>query len=89
MKRQLLTLMAAVVVICCQAQEAVGRFSVVPKVGVNIANLSNFKWTGEETLKPASSKMKAGMTVGAEAEYQATQTLAVGAGLLYSMQGVG
>lgn len=89
MKRQLLTLMAAVVVVCCQAQEAAGRFSVVPKVGVNIANISNFKWTGEETLKPASSKMKAGMTVGAEAEYQATQTLAVGAGLLYSMQGVG
>ncbi|MBO6297062.1 MAG: PorT family protein [Prevotella sp.] len=89
MKRVSILLYLFVAVVACNAQQPSGKFTVVPKVGVNISNLNSFKWTGSETLKPASSKMKAGMTIGAEVEYQATENVSVSGGLLYSMQGVG
>ncbi|MBO5612380.1 MAG: PorT family protein [Prevotella sp.] len=76
------------------AQQPVGKLSVIPKVGVNLATLTKFDYAkpttdGIQTIKPASSKMKAGLTAGLEAEYQLTNKTALVAGLLYSMQGVG
>ena len=60
------------------AQQAVGTWSVTPKVGINIANLSG------DVEKP---KAKIGLIAGAEAEYQITDMISVTGGLFYSMQG--
>lgn len=61
-----------------QAQMAVGEFSVIPKVGLNLASLT----------KQDNSKINVGIALGAEAEYQVLDFLGVSAGLMYSQQGV-
>ena len=59
------------------AQHAVGSFNLQPKVGLNIANLT-------DDNKPDA---RIGLVAGAEGEYQATDIVSVSAGVLYSMQG--
>lgn len=59
------------------AQHAVGSFTLQPKVGMNIADLTKFDDTDA----------RIGLAVGAELEYQATDMLSISAGALYSMQG--
>ena len=58
------------------AQQAVGTWSVTPKVGMNIANITDSE---------ADSRL--GLAAGAEVEYQVTDMVSVTAGALYSMQG--
>lgn len=60
------------------AQQAVGTWSVTPKVGMTIANLS-----GDVN----GAKAKVGLVAGAEAEYQITDMISVTGGAFYSMQG--
>lgn len=60
------------------AQQAVGTWSIQPKAGITIANL-----TGDVDNFDA----KVGFVGGAELEYQATDMISVTGGLLYSMQG--
>ena len=60
------------------AQQAVGTWSVTPKVGMTIANLSG---------DVVDAKAKIGLVAGAEAEYQITDMISVTGGLFYSMQG--
>ena len=73
-------LMAALVLsgLAAKAQVEPGTFTLMPKVGLNMATMTG----GEDT------KMKAGAVAGVEAEYRATDLIGVSAGLLYSMQGV-
>ena len=59
------------------AQHAVGSFNLQPKVGVNIANLTEIK----------DSDPRIGLAAGVEGEYQAGDIFSVSAGVLYSMQG--
>ncbi len=59
------------------AQHAVGSFNLQPKVGVNIANLTELKDTDP----------RIGLAAGVEGEYQASDIFSVSAGVLYSMQG--
>lgn len=59
------------------AQHAVGSFSLQPKVGVNIANVTNGDGTDS----------RVGVAAGAEFEYQASDMLGISFGALYSMQG--
>jgi len=59
------------------AQTKEGTFSIQPKAGINISNLSN----------KDNAKVKVGFTAGAEAEYQLTKQLSLSAGALFSMQG--
>ena len=59
------------------AQSKEGTFSIQPKAGINISNLSN----------KDNVKVKVGFTAGAEAEYQLTKQLSLSAGALFSMQG--
>ena len=59
------------------AQHAVGSFNLQPKVGVSIANLTEFKGTDPCV----------GVVAGVEGEYQASDIISVSAGVLYSMQG--
>ena len=59
------------------AQHAVGSFNLQPKVGVNIANLTEIK----------ESDPRIGLAAGVEGEYQAGDIFSLSAGVLYSMQG--
>lgn len=80
-----LALMCATIV---KAQQEVGTFSLIPRIGVNLSNISsNDVATDLTTSASIDSKHKAGMKVGVDAEYQATRSLAVSAGVFYSMQG--
>jgi len=68
------------------AQGAVGRLSVIPKVGVNVSNLP-----GENIYYDTNMKMqrcaKGGFTGGLALEYQITKQVAVGIEALYADQG--
>ena len=59
------------------AQHAVGSFTLQPKIGMNIADLTDVE----------KSDARIGLAVGAEFEYQLTDIVSVSAGALYSMQG--
>ena len=73
------------------AQQKPGTISVIPQVGVTVANLTNFNWTEGMKLVDhqgsVSSNYKAGFTGGAQMEYQVTDVLSASVALLYSMQG--
>lgn len=72
-------LMAAVMLasVGAYAQHAVGSFNLQPKVGINIANLTDVD----------NSDPRVGFVGGVEGEYQATDIFSISAGALYSMQG--
>lgn len=74
-----LLLMAAVMLasVGAYAQHAVGSFNLQPKVGINIANITDAD----------DSDPRVGFVGGVEGEYQATDIFSVTAGVLYSMQG--
>lgn len=59
------------------AQYSAGDITVQPKVGLNIADLTDID----------DSKTRAGVVAGAELEYHASPMFGISGGLLYSMQG--
>lgn len=59
------------------AQHEVGSINIQPKVGINIADLTDVD--GSDT--------RVGFVIGAEGEYQLTDLFSLSAGLLYSQQG--
>ena len=69
-----------------------GSFSITPRIGASISNLTNevlYASTGVDNGNDyeLKSKYKAGLTFGAEVEYQATPVIGLSLGALYSMQG--
>lgn len=58
------------------AQHEVGSFTLQPKVGVNIANITN-----------GNSDARVDFTGGLEGEYQVTDIFSLSAGVMYSRQG--
>ena len=78
MKKIVLTAMVLFASVASYAQQAVGTFTLQPKVGVVGANFS-----GDNV----NTDMKVGFIGGVEAEYQITDMVSVAAGALYSMQG--
>ena len=60
------------------AQHAVGSFTLQPKVGINVATLTDLGDGG---------KSRVDFVGGLEGEYQATDLFSLSAGLLYSRQG--
>ena len=67
-----------VATLTASAQQEAGTWSITPKVGFNLANLSG---------DIDGNSMKFGLVAGAEAMYQFTPMIGLSAGLLYSMQG--
>ncbi len=61
------------------AQNEVGQFSIAPTVGINISSVTNVD----------NSKAKAGLVVGAVAEYGVAEKVGISAGVMFSMQGYG
>ena len=73
-------LMMAAVLLCsigAFAQREVGTFTLQPKVGLNIANITDND----------GGKSKVGFAAGVEGEYRAADILGISAGLIYSSQG--
>ena len=71
------------------AQPSAGSFSLIPRLGVNFANMTNDEvvvdlMQQEHTLK---SRIKPGLMIGFDGEYQATSDLFMSLGLQYSRQG--
>lgn len=73
------------------AQSPVGKFSVTPKLGLNVTNLTGtfveHHYSQGTTKLDLTNDYRVGFTIGAEAGYQVTERFGVTAGLLYSLQG--
>lgn len=91
MKRLFLFCLTVLFCSLAHAQQKPGTLSVIPQVGVSVANLTNFNWTEGMKLVDysgsISSNYKPGFTGGAQMEYQVTDIFSASAALLYSMQG--
>lgn len=59
------------------AQHSVGSFNIQPKIGMNVANLTDNN----------GSDARIGLAAGIEGEYQATDLLSLSVGAIYSQQG--
>ena len=78
MKKILLTVAMMFACIATFAQHAVGSVTIQPKVGMNIASMTDMD----------DGDMRIGAVLGAEFEYQLTDIFSLSAGALYSMQGI-
>lgn len=90
MKKTVITLTLLLGTLAAGAQQEVDTWSIIPRVGVNLSNLTNNDITSLSSGlrdNTQESKYKAGMKVGVDVEYQVTPTVAVSAGVYYSMQG--
>lgn len=77
MKKMFLTAAMMLASVATFAQNAVGQITIQPKVGLNIANVTNAD----------DADARIGLAAGAEFEYGVTDMIGVSAGLVYSMQG--
>ena len=77
MKKILLTLTVVLASAAAYAQHAVGTVTIQPKMGMNVASLTDMK----------GSDPRIGLAAGAELEYQVADIASVSGGLIYSMQG--
>ena len=86
MKKLLMMLVMATVAMTASAQNTLrdnGTFTLQPKVGVGIANLSG----NYTTLSGIDNKVRVGLVAGVEGEYYATNWLGIALGLNYAQQG--
>lgn len=77
MKKLFLAVVAMMVSAATFAQNEVGQLTIQPKVGVNIANITD----------AVGADPRIGLAAGAEFEYGITDNIGLSAGVLYSMQG--
>ena len=77
MKKLFLAVVAMMVSAATFAQNEVGQITIQPKVGVNIANITD----------AVGADPRIGLAAGAEFEYGLTDNIGLSAGVLYSMQG--
>lgn len=90
MKKSLLSLLVMLSCVAASAQTAAGKFSIIPRVGVSLANLSGdgvYFNTGSSTGAWGSSRNKPGFTVGVDLDYQLTNVFSVMLGAHYAQQG--
>ena len=76
MKKLFLMAVMALATVSSFAQHAVGTFTIQPKVGLNLANVTD-----------GDGDIRVGAVAGAEFEYQISDIFSLSAGALYSMQG--
>lgn len=77
MKKIMLMAVVLLSSVAASAQHAVGSITLQPKVGMNVANLTEFD----------NADSRIGLAAGAELEYQVSDIFSLSAGALYSMQG--
>lgn len=78
MKKLFSFVVALVATVAAFAQQPVGVLSVAPKVGLNLASMTDAE----------DSKMRAGLVAGVDLTYQFSDLFALSGGLFYSQQGV-
>ena len=86
MKKMMMMLLMATVALAASAQNTLrdnGTFTLQPKVGIGIGNLSG-KYT---TLPGVDNKVRVGLVAGVEGEYYVNDWLGIAAGLSYAQQG--
>jgi len=88
MKKTILLAITLLVSLTVSAQQSVGTWSITPRVGVSISNVSDLDiYVNNSQSLDDKRKAKAGFTIGAEVEYQATEMIGVSAGLYYTSLG--
>ena len=78
MKKFFVAVLAAVSIVTANAQQPVGTFSIQPKVGLNIASLTD---TDDD------DGARTGFVIGVEGMHQASDNVGLSLGVLYSQQG--
>lgn len=73
MKKILLMAVVMLASVASYAQQAVGTFTLQPKIGMNVASLT----------KSDGADPRIGLAAGVEAEYQATDIFSISAGVIY------
>ncbi len=89
MKNKLLLPALLLTATLASAQPAMGTFSVIPRVGLNLSSNKGdviYSSSGDETVAN-TAKMKAGLLAGFDLEWQALPCVAVSLGACYSQQG--
>lgn len=90
MKKPFLSLLMLFASLHCFAQHEVGTLSFIPKIGINLANVTGNDvyylkdGIGDKLLKP---QYRIGVMAGIESEYQMSSALSLSIGALYSLQG--
>lgn len=88
MKKIVIAMSLLLVSCVAAAQREAGRFSLVPRVGVSLSNLTDTEFlTDVESNSTVKSRFKAGMAAGADIEYAATEKMGIAVGAYYAMQG--
>jgi hypothetical protein len=88
MKKMMMMLVMATVAMTASAQNEVGQLTLQPKIGLNLANLTNVKVISNSfTKETESGNLKGDFAIGVEAEYGVAKKFSVAAGILYSRQG--
>ena len=77
MKKIMLMAVVLLSSVAASAQHAVGSITLQPKVGMNVANLTEFD----------NADSRIGLAAGAELEYQVSDIFSLSGGAIYSMQG--
>ena len=91
MKKTISRLMA-VLIVCGLASNAnaqkrnAGEWSIIPKVGVNLAKLKGDKLWLEDDSKSISSSYKLGYEGGVDVEYMVNDRIGITLGAMYAMQ---
>ena len=88
MKKILSVVLLTVLSTVSFAQNPVGRFTVYPKLGVNLAQMSEAEFYVEGSDYVTTTQMKQGFTGGVEVAYQVIQPLSVSVAAMFSNQGV-
>ncbi len=83
MKRLFFSCLLIACATMAMAQAAPGTFSIIPRVGVSISNISNNPQYIGNADYSLDAKAKAGFSVGADAYYQASRQIGVSAGVHY------
>lgn len=91
MKRLLLSIITLVSILASYAQPEAGTFSLIPRFGVALSNISNAKLgydTGNNSeMSLQKGKYREGVFGGVDLQYQASDLFAVSIGAFYARQG--
>ena len=86
MKKLMMIAALLVATVSANAQFEPGTFSIQPKIGINLAKVSNMPKFNDANVTVDRSLL-GGAVIGGEAEYQIAKPFSVAAGLNFSMQG--
>ena len=85
----MMLLLSAIGAMAQGVENPVGRFSVIPRIGVAIANLSdNSIYLATENGREVKSKYQTGFLGGLDVEYRINKSLGITLGTYYARQGM-